>query len=51
MSIMNPKALFAGQSLDSMDLKTAGCIELAELQSALKKSLGDMMRLCGETEK
>lgn len=26
------------QSLDSMDLKTAGCIELAELQSALKKN-------------
>jgi len=38
----------AGQSLDSMDLKTAGCIELAELQNALKKSLGDTIRLCGE---
>ena len=29
-----------GNSLDSMDLKTAGCIELAELQCALKKQLG-----------
>ena len=28
-----------GNSLDSMDLKTAGCIELAELQCALKKQL------------
>ena len=30
-----------GNSLDSMDLKTAGCIELPELQCALKKQLED----------
>ena len=32
-----------GNSLDSMDLRTAGCIELGELQCALKKSLGHSM--------